>query len=401
MNRKFFLFYFIFILAIAKISFAASPNIKTKILVVEATGKGRTISAAKIDARRNAAQQALGFLLRGSTNLETLYKDGEEFEKKLDEKILRITRAFSQDGEEELSRHEDTKRHIFTVRLRLKISGSELLKGLLIKNPQKSSIDGASLVADAMSRQQWENETSAALIELLYNFPIADYISVETSPAGGFDLKNNELQINVKLKFDRERYFNEAVSSIVPVLDYVAEESFHDLPFLLRVNYLADGSGFINADNNIENLTQYLNLMKVEANGANIYIQTRDYYFNAYKVNQKAFNELVKTLFDSKFNMKGRAELAVKFINEPSPSYLFLDAMKKNMNNIMFFMNDDSLFIFPVFGSYIDKDKDYNFSHEINDGFNVEVSPEELLNISRGENFLQCSVIIMRQKNKK
>ena len=401
-------------------------------VVVEASGKGRTLTAAKINARRDAAQKALGFMLQGTTFFETLTKNGHN-EQKFEEKVLRLTRAFIASGEEELSRNEDEKRHIFSVTLRVRVSGSELLNGLLQKAPEKSSVDGASLVVDAISREQWKKEVSDALIELLYAFPIADYVRVKAVNKGDFDIKNEELKLNVNFKFDRERYFNEAVPSIISVLDYVSDARICDVPFLMPFEQLKDGSVSMTPSQNIRNIGQYLKLMEIE-NGnriiktsgyANIYVQTRDYYFNAYRVAPEAFIELVKTLFiyDDRgtFNgMRGNAELVINFMNESGKLVPSKPAGIKNMRNIMFFMNtpapsafswmsrndlsderQNALFIFPAFGFDDEQGKNYVlYQEESAELPPIKVSAEELLNLGNGSS-AQCSITIKRPKDNK
>ena len=67
----------------------SQPIIDGESIIVEGQGRGRTLAAAKINARRDAAQKALGFLLEGTSLLETLDSRGQN-EQKLEEKILRI-----------------------------------------------------------------------------------------------------------------------------------------------------------------------------------------------------------------------------------------------------------------------------------------------------------------------
>ena len=426
MNKKIFFTVCVFILT-SFVECNAEPFIDGQSVVVEASGRGRTLTAAKINARRNAAQQALGFMLEGTSLFETLNKNGQN-EQKLEEKILRITRAFISSGEEELSRKEDEKRHIFSVTLRVRVSGAELLNGLLQKGPEKTQIDGASLVGEAIAREQWKQEVSEALIELLAAFPIADYVRVKADAVGGFDIKNQELKLNVNFRFDRERYFSEAVPAIISVLDYVSDARMSDVPFFLPIQNLSDGTASITPFQHIGTIEQYLKLMGIENKNriinsegyANIYVQTKDYYFNAYRVNHEAFKKLVNALFmfDSSGNfigMKGNATLKIDFVNENGKIVPSTSAGIKNIRSIMFFMNTPSqsmfswmskndfsdetqnaLFIFPAFSFDDGQSKNYVLYEEENALLpSVKASAEELLNLGSGS-FAQCSIVITR-----
>lgn len=432
MTKKFISLPFtLFVISVALLNFthftacASQLRVDGNSLIVEASGRGRTMTAAKIDARRNAAQQALGFMLEGTTLFETLSENGRN-ESKLEEKILRLTRAFIAEGEEELSRSEDEKRHIFSVTLRVRVSGAELLNGLLRKGPERSDIDGASLVGKAIAYEQRKKETANALIELMTAFPVADYVRVKAVNAGNFDIKKQELKLNVNFKFDRARYFSEAVPSIVSVLDYVSEARISDVPFLMPSENLNDGIASITPSENIRTIGQYLKLMEVndgnrvikDSGYANIYVQTRDYYFNAYRVIPEAFRELVYGLFESDgrgnfTGMKGNAELIINFTNESGRLVPSKPAGIKNLRNIMFFMNTpepsmfswisrndlsneigNAVFILPAFGFDEGQGREYVLYQEENAELPaVKVAAEELLNLGRGSS-AQCSIVI-------
>ena len=407
----------------------SQPIIDGESIIVEGQGRGRTLAAAKINARRDAAQKALGFLLEGTSLLETLDSRGQN-EQKLEEKILRITRAFIGIGEEELSRHEDEKRHIFSVTLRVRVSGAELLNGLMQRSPEKSSVDGASLVGEAIAREQWKKETADALTELLYAFPIADYVRVKVENIGDFDMPNETLRLKVNFRFDRERYFSEAVPAIISVLDYVAEARASGLPFLFPIENLNDGTVSVKPSEYAKTIGQYLKLTETqEANKvikpsgyANIYVQTRDYYFNAYRVNTEAFRQLVQTIFASedKWNfscIRGKTELAINFVNENGRLVPSKPTGIKNLRNIMFFMSthepsmfswsrndvlsdekNTALFIIPAFSFDDGQRRDYVLYQEENTVLPpLKVSAEDLLNLGTGSS-AQCSVVINRPK---
>lgn len=274
-------------------------------IVTEAQGQGRTLSEAKINARRNAAQQAIGFFVNGMST----YENGKNFK----ESIIRLSRAIIGDNEEELSHSENNGRH--KVTLRVKVRG-ELLKGLLREDFSKSAIDGLSLVAHAQRREKWEKEVSDTLLEVIGTFPVSKYINIKVSAnENAFDVKNEKLDTSISIDFDRAGYFTEAVPSLTAVLDYVANAVVKDIPFLFTVEQKKNGNEtfyVITPPTNLNDLSQYSKLMDIVSKNryinsedggfANIYILTDDYYFNAYRIAPSAFIQLIEGFFIEKIN---------------------------------------------------------------------------------------------------
>ena len=402
---------------------AAQPYSEGDFVVVETAGRGFTKTAAKINARRNAAQKALGFLLEGTSLYSSFVSDGNSHNA-FSEKIIRISRAFIDAGGEVISESENA-RHVFTVTLRLKVSRRELLNGLFQRGPEKSSLDGLSIAASAMAREQWKKETGDVLAEVFGTFPVNDYVRVSAKTAGDFDLRSSRLRVKINMKFDRTRYFSEAVPQLLAVLDYVSEARMADVPFMLPLETLNDGTISITPPNTVRTVRQYLKLMETEDGNrfirpegcANIYIQTRDCYFNAYRVNPEAFVKLIETLFaaDSRGRLstkQGYGELQIVFTGEDGRKVDFEPVGLFNMNNIMFFMDraaltrsvwtasrdsydekHHALFILPAFG-FEDKDgKNYTLYQEDEGELPpIKVSAEELMSLGNGS--ILCGVML-------
>ena len=412
--RKIILVSLIILILAGQVHALNLPYIDGDSIVVEAQGRGKTLTAAKIDARRSAAQTALGFMLEGTSILETVSSQ----KPKLEERLLRLSRAFIAAGEEELELTEDDRTHIIRVTLRVKVSGAELLNGLLHKPPEISHIDGASLAASAISRLNWQKETAQSAIELFNAFKLGDYIRVTAQSGGDFDVKNERMNFNINFKFDESRYFSEVVPAIISTLDYISDYKIKGLPFNLPVKQLEDAVFVSHQDLNVKTMAQYLKLLGIEksnkiinnnAGSANIYIQTNNYYFNAYKLNQEAFNQLALSLFNRNLNgMKGRAELTIDFVNDSGRRVQVKPAGIKNMTGIMFFvitppaslfksnldlLNDEqrsAIIILPAFSF----NQDLILYQEDNARLaNVKVSAEELLKLGSGSS-VRCAVNI-------
>lgn len=415
MNRKFL---HVIVFAVIYIFVAAVVIYANDSVTIEATGKGTTLSAARINARRAAARQALGFLLEGTSIFASMNNS-----QSIDENILRLTRAFIND-EQEISIDEDKHRHIFTVKLRVNVSGAELLDGLITRGSEKILFDGTSYVSDAINRERWKSEVTGALVEVLGNFRAADYVKVTANTIGDFDIHNEEIKLRIDLKFDSERYFTEAVPQITSVLDYVSDASMKDVPFYIQPEEQRDGTLLLNLADKVRTMRQYMKLMEIETENrkikaggyANIYIQTQNYYFNAYRVTPDAFRALAEKMFtlDGRGNfsrMNGRAELNISFVSDNGDILPFKPAGIKNMQNVIFFMNvanasiipfmtqhnfneerRNALFIFPAFGFENEYGRDYNLWQEDSAALPpIKVSAEKLLKMGKGS--MQCSIV--------
>ena len=93
--------------------------------------------------------------------------------------------------------HEDSERNLFTVTIRVKVKGDELLRGLIQREPERISADGSSIVAGAIRREQMKIESASALTELLSSFPVGDYVRVSALNEGSFDIKTDTLKLNL------------------------------------------------------------------------------------------------------------------------------------------------------------------------------------------------------------
>ena len=392
------------------VCYAGELNIDGKNIIVTATGTGSTLTAARTDARKNAAQKALGFVMQAASLLRIINRN-ENHNEEFNENILLISRGIIAGHEEELETHEDKENNIFTVTVRVSITGDELLRGLTEREPEKYLTDGSSIVAGAMRREQMKHESAAALTELLSSFPVGDYVRVSAVDAGNFDIKNETLNMNLKLTFDRKKYFSEAVPSIISVLDYVSEAKMNDIPFMIPSEHSDDDTVIMNLPQDIRTMKEYRALMNIERENriikssgyANIYVQTRNYYFNAYKINHDSFIELVNNLFASEGNnnnfmaMRGNAKLNVNITSREGLNVFSLSEIT-DISNIMYFMNTDdnalfqnmtdnisderycALFIIPAFGF----DNGANHSYVLCQNDNLElpelkVSAENLI----------------------
>lgn len=397
-------------------SYAATPYNDGNFVVAEATGQGRTIREARINARQNATQQALGFIVKGSSS----YREDSQG-KKLREAVLQISRGSISD-ERELSHSEENGRH--RVTLQVKIRG-DLLRGLLREDFSESAIDGLSLVSRAQRREQWEKEVSDTLLEVIGTFPVSQYIKVDVSVGeDAFSSGTEKLSMNVRFAFDRAGYFSDAVPNLTAILDYVADSVIRDIPFSLpsepeRRN--KEKVTVVTPPQSITNIYQYLKLMRIEKQNryidterggfANIYILTSDYYFNAYRITPNAFIRLVEGLFVEKSGrLTGcavtKAELNIDFLTaQKQNKYKYTAPM--GLQAVMFFLNviplgqkawnlknhgplDESrhaLFIFPVVG--VLQNRDYQLIEKEENQITISLPREKLMDVSTTASYIK------------
>ena len=346
-------------------------------IVMDAEGTGTSEEQALADACRRAVQQAIGFLSQGTTRTT----DG-----RTEENIVRLSRAFIEKYEV-TSRAKEKDRH--SASIRAWVRRENLLAGLLQKDPNRSVLDGVSLLTRAATREQQVQEAGDILIDVFRSMPLSNFVRCAAEGLS-FQAGSEKLKVGVHFTFDRDLFFSQAVPQLVAVLDYVAESSVKDMPFLFPVKGRDVVS--IAPPTSVDSLPQYRELMELQEGNryidlpdgggfANVYILTRSYYFNAYRIAPEAFVRLTEALFQpDRQGMLGgrslsRAGLKLEFKSEGGTA-LFSHTEPLQLHNILFFADipalrkapwfvkkhgpaDErrhALFILPAFGSLQDGD---------------------------------------------
>ena len=346
-------------------------------IVMDAEGTGTSEEQALADACRSAVQQAIGFFSQGTTRTT----DG-----RTEENIVRLSRAFIEKYEV-TSRAKEKGRHF--VSIRAWVRRENLLAGLLQKDPNRSVLDGVSLLTRAATREQQVQEAGDILIDVFRSMPLSNFVRCAAEGLS-FQAGSEKLKVGVHFTFDRGLFFSQAVPQLVAVLDYVAESSVKDVPFLFPVK----GRDVISIAPpvSVDSLPQYRELMELKAGNryidlpdgggfANVYILTHSYYFNAYRIAPEAFVRLTEALFQPNRQgmLGGRslsgAGLKLEFKSEGGTA-LFSHTEPLQLHNILFFADipalrrapwfvkkhgpaDErwhALFILPAFGSLQDGD---------------------------------------------
>ncbi|CAM1378384.1 hypothetical protein [Fretibacterium fastidiosum] len=345
MTRKILLAWFFSALCALALSCAAAfaalaAREADAFIVADAEGTGTSEEQALADARRRAVQQAIGFLSQGLTRTQ----DGQT-----EENIVRLSRAFIEKYEVTAKR-EEKGRH--TVSIRAWIRKENLLAGLLQKDPSRSVLDGVSLVTRAATREQQVQEAGDILVDVFRSMPLSNFIRCSTEGTS-FQSGSEKLKLGIHFTFDRELFFSQAVPQLVSVLDYVSESSAKDVPFLFP---LSGGDPVsITPPVSVDSLPRYRELMDLRDGNfyidlpdgggfANIYVLTRNYYFNAYRVAPEAFSRLAESLFrpDRQGMLDGRSlgrtDLKMEF-KGGGGAVLFTHTEPLQLHNVLFFMD--------------------------------------------------------------
>jgi hypothetical protein len=399
--------------ACSVLSASAAPS--NSFVVAESEGAGVTRDEALMDARRNAVQQAIGLVSKGVT---------QAIDGRVRENVLQLSRGFIEKYELQEERQEGAR---WRVKIKAWIRKENLLAGLLQKDPDKSVLDGSGLITRASSREQQITEAAEMLVETLSSIPYENYVH---TAVGAEDLNSGkgELTLDVRFSFDRKRYFSDMTPLCASILDYIAESKQKDVPFLLNIE--PGDPAVVRPPSGMNDLSQYMALMEMKSENryidlpegggfANIYLLTKDYYFDCYRVPAEAFGLLLESLLQSERQGRltgkvfGEADLKIAFKNK-SGQLIYEHVEPLQLYNVMLFANlaglrrsayvkgkphqlDEqrhALFILPRLGTIPGNAADYLLIESDTARISVKLSPRDIRQIARAE----CRIEMKRTK---
>jgi hypothetical protein len=365
-------------------------------IVVETNGSGLKREEALMDARRNAVQGAIGFVSKGMTVAA---------DDKIVEGIVQLSRAFIEKYE---IIDEQRQNGRYTVRVKSWIRRENLIEGLSWNDPDKSLFDGVSVFVRAATREQQINEAADMLDEIFSSIPVANYVH-STVAGDDFSVSSGKLNLEVNFTFDESLYFKTLVPQFEAILDYIAESKLKDVPMAFDMK----------SDSPIpplstSSLSEYVKLMEMEGGNryielpgsggfANIYLMTKNYYFNCYRVPAGSFARLMeRTLIpDRQDRLTGRifqnAALRMTFKNKGGQKIReYVQPIQ--LTNAMVFAGvaglksspytkdregqlDEqrhSFIIMPFIGIYSEKNSDYTLVRNDSAVLPVELSASEI-----------------------
>jgi hypothetical protein len=371
----------------------APKEAESSYIETESSGVGLNREEALLDARRNAVQQAVGVVSKGMTRVI----DG-----RATENVAQLSRAFIEKYEITDERSDSGR---YYVGIKAYIRRDTLMEGLVNYDPDKSSIDGISLFTKSATQEQQIAEAADTLTEFFTSIPVSNYIRCAAA-SDTFSGKEGKLNLEINFSFDRELYYSVLAPQFATVLNYVGTAGRRDVPMLFKT-----GEGDRIPPPPSESMSQILKLMEasagnryIEAAGAggfaNIYLATKNYYFNCYRVHPEAFAKLLARLFTPDRQGRvtggafGGAELVISFRGKGGVR-LREHRQRLSLTNAITFANaagikkspyspqksglpDEqyhSIFIMPYMGVYSAKDADYTLIE--NDAALIEVPMED------------------------
>ncbi|MDR1508931.1 MAG: hypothetical protein LBS53_04775 [Synergistaceae bacterium] len=372
---------------------AAANETESSYIVSESSGVGLSREEALLDARRNAVENAVGVLSKGMTQVI----DG-----RVTENIAQLSRAFIEKYEITDERRDAGRYH---VGIKAYIRRDSLMEGLVNYDPVKSSIDGISLFTKSATQEQQIREAAETLTEFFASIPVSNYIRCAAA-SDAFSSREGKLNLEIHFSFDRELYYSVLAPQMATVLNYISTAGRRDVPMFFKT-----GEGDRIPPRPPESMSENLKLMEasvgnryIEVPGAggfaNIYLATKNYYFNCYRVHPEAFAKLLEQAFtlDRQGRLAGGAfsdaELVISFRGKGGVR-VKEHRQHVRLTNAITFTNaggikkspyspqkgelpDEqyhSIFIMPYMGVYSAKDADYMLIE--NDAAMIEVPMED------------------------
>jgi hypothetical protein len=372
---------------------AAAENAESSYVEAEGSGVGLSREEALLDARRNAVEQAVGVVSKGMTQVI----DG-----RVTENIAQLSRAFIEKYDVTGERSDAGR---YYVDIKAYIRRDTLMEGLVNYDPVKSSVDGISLFTKSATREQQIREAADTLTEFFTSIPVSNYIRCAAA-SDTFSGREGKLSLEVHFSFDRELYYSTLAPQMATVLNYVGMAGRRDVPMLFKT-----GEKDKIPPPPPESMSETLRLMEasggnryIEVAGvggfANIYLATKNYYFDCYRVHPEAFAMLLERVFET--DRQGRltggafagAELVISFRGKGGVR-IKEHRQRVSLTNAITFANAQgikkspyspqmgglpdeqyhSVFIMPYMGVYSARDADYALID--NDAAMIEVPMED------------------------
>lgn len=186
---------------------------------VNAKGVGTTIIDAKMAGGRTAIEQVVGMLVDAQTLVEN--------EELVQDRILTYSGAFLE-SIKIVGEPKKSSEGLYTVEVEAEVRKTQLAQKLETERITKTKVDGGSLFANVISRQQEAADAAAILEPEFAKFP---YKLVKTklgkkadgSPALKVNAKDGTVIARVELSVDKEAY-NEWVKGLKAKLDKIATD---------------------------------------------------------------------------------------------------------------------------------------------------------------------------------
>ncbi len=400
----------LFVLCLAPILSAASDG-KEPLLVV-AEGKG--VGVDRDDALRLAWQDAV----RKGTGLvmdSTTVRKGDT----IVESITLLSRGYI-DRYELLE--EKKIKGVFHTKVKAWIRRDIILQGLLAERPAEYSVDGKSLYAQALTKEEQIREAVEILDEWLSSVKYENYLIASVSNPV-FRHGAGEIAFRVALTFDADRFYSEFAAEMTRLLDYVALAKEKTVPMHLPID---TRSGKVSLPFKRQSVGEYVRLFGLDSAKtgkphvrmsaiegtklANVYLATSSFYFSAYRLPEEVFGALwsrvwkgTSSKIPGTFFGGGTLRIALK---SKGGSDLLTHENPLNVNNVILFPDpraplmarnvrekEQALFLIPALGNKQPSGKnDYELFPRAETEIVIKVTPD-IMRLVAGA---ACSVVLKR-----
>lgn len=208
--------------ALSTINAADPPEVVT----VVADGTGTTIEEATKDAIRNAVRQVVGVLI----DAETQVKNDEV----IADKVIALSNGFVKKFEKVSEKKEGG---LIRVKIKAQVEKGQVTASLKAAKVITTAVDGESLAAEKMTKEEVKKNAVALLTKEIASFPKAYQAAV----VGKVQLDKTGVVAQIAFGVDKEKYLK-AAKSMTDVLDKAASSKS---AAVLRGNA---GSGQFTAD---------------------------------------------------------------------------------------------------------------------------------------------------------
>jgi hypothetical protein len=239
------------------------PATVSMVQVVEAEGSGATVEEARKDAIRAAVRKAAGALV-----LEELTAENDRVIK--DKVLIYSDGVLASDGYKELKRKRDGE--IWTLQISARVISRKLAERLLAVGLATREVDGESLAAAVLSRDE-ARKRGAELVQNVLD-ELRDVLAATAAKPTARDYEDGELRISVQVSANAKQYKRWLVrSSAVLHKVCLSRMSRVAAPARLRISAVATPLQSLNAQllevsrNNTEEKSWFLWLLSASGPG--------------------------------------------------------------------------------------------------------------------------------------
>jgi len=317
---------------------------------------------------------------------------------------------------------ESEKDGLFHTKVKAWIRRDIILQGLLAEKPSEYVMEGRSLYARALTREQQIREAIDILDEWFTAFKYENYLIASVSDPA-FRHGAGEVVVKLSLSFDSRRFYSEFCTEVGRLLDYVALAKEADLPMFLPFDAR---SGLVRLPYERKSVGEYVDLMGLnsarermphasvtEAEGgagrANVYLASSPFYFSAYRLPEEVFNALwvrlwkgVKSRPDGTLFREGNFRIALK---SEGGTELLVHEHPLSIDSVILFPDprsplmtkgapgkDQALFLIPGFGKRQPGNQDYKLFPYAETEIVIKVAPDTMRSVAKAA----CSVVLKR-----